>query len=232
MRRRAEHVEETRLRITEAAVKLHTSIGPANTTIAGIADEAGVTRLTVYRHFADADEVFLACMGHWSALHPAPDPASWPAEPDLETRARLALGQVSDWYREVADDLAPIERDVELLPASARASAAIGGLTSWVDAILADAPDASGTLRAVIGHVVASGRGARSSLDAGRAAGGSPSSWRCAGCSMRAAAVAPVRASRRGRPSGGPGRSPGRAGEVDRQQRLAALDSRRSGTDG
>ena len=156
MRRRAEHVEETRLRITEAAVKLHTSVGPANTTIAGIADAAGVTRLTVYRHFADADEVFLACMGHWSGLHPAPDPVSWRAEPDLEARARLALAQLSDWYREVADDLAPIERDVELLPASAR-DRRDRQATGWVDAILGDAPDPSGTLRAVIGHVVAVG---------------------------------------------------------------------------
>ena len=28
MQRRAEHVDETRLRITEAAVKLHTTVGP------------------------------------------------------------------------------------------------------------------------------------------------------------------------------------------------------------
>jgi hypothetical protein len=88
--------------------------------------------------------------------HPAPDPASWRAVPDLEARARLALAQLSDWYREVADDLAPIERDVELLPASAR-DRRNRQANGWVDAILADAPDESGTLRAVIGHVVAVG---------------------------------------------------------------------------
>jgi AcrR family transcriptional regulator len=154
MRRRAEHVDETRLRITEAAVRLHTTIGPANTTIAGIADAAGVTRLTVYRHFADADEVFVACMGHWTALHPGPDPAAWRAVPDLASRVRLALAQVSAWYEEVADDLAPIERDMAAVPASAR-ERRNARVVDWIDAILGDAPDPDGTLRAVIGHVVA-----------------------------------------------------------------------------
>src|SRR5262245_58271994 len=118
MSRRAENVDETRLRITEAAVRLHTTIGPANTTIAGIADEAGVTRLTVYRHFADADELFTACMGHWTAQHRAPDPVTWRYVPDLPSRVRLALSEISDWYEDVAEDMAPIERDVAHIPAS------------------------------------------------------------------------------------------------------------------
>ena len=209
MRRRAEHVEETRLRITEAAVKLHTSIGPANTTIAGIADAAGVTRLTVYRHFADADEVFLACMGHWSALHPAPDPAPWRAEPDLETRVRLALGQMSDWYQEVAGDLAPIERDVDLLPASARDRRDRQAM-SRVDAILADAPDPSGTLRAVIGHVVAVGTWRSLVVDQGLSPAIAVELE--VGWVLDAAPARPARASGRDPTSGGPGRSPGRGG--------------------
>jgi AcrR family transcriptional regulator len=153
MQRRAEHIDETRLRITEAAVRLHTSIGPANTTIAGIADEAGVTRLTVYRHFADADEVFNACMGHWTAQHPAPDPATWRSVPDLPSRVRLALGLISDWYRDVADDLAPIERDIASIPQSAR-DRRNGRVIAWIDAVLGDVKDPSGVVRAVVGHVV------------------------------------------------------------------------------
>jgi AcrR family transcriptional regulator len=50
-RLRAEQEEETRERITKAAVKLHGTIGPARTTISGVAEEAGVQRATVYRHF-------------------------------------------------------------------------------------------------------------------------------------------------------------------------------------
>ena len=39
---RARRKEQTRERIVEAAVELHTSVGPARTTISGIADRAGV----------------------------------------------------------------------------------------------------------------------------------------------------------------------------------------------
>ena len=57
-RRRAESEQETRLRITEAAVALHGSVGPARTTISAIADKAGVQRATVYRHFPDEETLF------------------------------------------------------------------------------------------------------------------------------------------------------------------------------
>src|ERR1039457_6337227 len=50
MRRRAELVDGTRQRITEATVRLHTTVGPAHTSIAAVAEEAGVTRLTVYAY--------------------------------------------------------------------------------------------------------------------------------------------------------------------------------------
>src|SRR3712207_6887531 len=43
-RRRADQEEATRLRITEAAVDLHGSIGPARTTISAVAQRAGVDR--------------------------------------------------------------------------------------------------------------------------------------------------------------------------------------------
>ena len=43
MKRRAEQVDETRLRVTEAAVRLHTTVGPAHSSIAAVAEEAGVT---------------------------------------------------------------------------------------------------------------------------------------------------------------------------------------------
>ncbi len=67
MHRRAEQVEQTRERITEATVRLHRTVGPAHTSIAAVADEAGVTRLTLYRHFADLDTLFGACRTHWVA---------------------------------------------------------------------------------------------------------------------------------------------------------------------
>ena len=60
MRRRAELEELTRLRITESAVELHETLGPARTSISGIAERAGVRRSTVYRHFPNEDALFAA----------------------------------------------------------------------------------------------------------------------------------------------------------------------------
>jgi AcrR family transcriptional regulator len=42
LRKRADAMADTRRRITEAAVALHGSVGPARTTVAAIAEHAGV----------------------------------------------------------------------------------------------------------------------------------------------------------------------------------------------
>ena len=44
---------------------LHETVGPAKTTVSGIADEAGVQRATVYRHFPDDEALIAACSAHW-----------------------------------------------------------------------------------------------------------------------------------------------------------------------
>jgi AcrR family transcriptional regulator len=157
MGRRAELVDETRLRITEAAVRLHTSVGPANTSIASIAEEAGVTRLTVYRHFADLDAVFAACTAHWDALNPRPDADAWSAIPDLETRARQAFESVYGWHRDHAAELSPIYRDLAALPETARLwLAAEDGVVA--DSIVAGYGDGTAQdrrlERALAGHLV------------------------------------------------------------------------------
>ena len=46
-KKRAEREAETRRRIVEATVALHTSVGPARTTISAVAAKAGVQRHTV-----------------------------------------------------------------------------------------------------------------------------------------------------------------------------------------
>ena len=125
MQRRAAQVDDTRQRITEAAMKLHTTVGPSRASIAAIAEEAGVTRLTVYRHFGDAEQIFAACMGHWAALHPAPDIEAWRSIDDLEERARRALTELYAWYAEAGHELLPIRRDWESVPPGAAARAAV-----------------------------------------------------------------------------------------------------------
>src|SRR5215211_6472596 len=48
LKKRAERRGETRRRIVQAAVDLHTTVGPAKTSTAAIAERAGVQRHTVY----------------------------------------------------------------------------------------------------------------------------------------------------------------------------------------
>ena len=117
MRARQENVDQTRLRITEATMQLHEEVGPAATTVSAIADLAGVTRLTVYRHFPDDDELVAACSAHWRALHPRPDVTAWEAIVDPVERVRVALGETYRWAREAAPMLSMIYRDLDRLPA-------------------------------------------------------------------------------------------------------------------
>jgi AcrR family transcriptional regulator len=159
MRRRAELVDQTRQRIIEATVRLHTTIGPANTSIASVAEEADVTRLTVYRHFGDLDVLFEACRGHWRAQNPPPDASAWRAIPDLEARARLALDGLYAWYREHADELSPIYRDMTAMPLSAQETMAAEN-RSLGDALVAGyaGPGSGGReLRAVARHLAGFG---------------------------------------------------------------------------
>lgn len=154
MGRRAEQVDQTRQRITEAAVRLHTTVGPAHTSISAVAAEASVTRLTVYRHFADFDALFRACMAHWSARNPRPDAAAWRVIPSLDVRARRAFGELYSWYRDHADELYPLYRDAAAMPLSALRAREAGN-QALADALVAGHGDADGRmLRVVARHLV------------------------------------------------------------------------------
>ena len=116
-RRRAERELQTRRRITEAAVKLHGTLGPARTTIKGIATEAGVQRATVYRHFPDLDSLFIACSTHWASLNPPPDPQAWRQITDPEIRLRQGLSELYAWYGWAEPMLTNVFRDAPSVPA-------------------------------------------------------------------------------------------------------------------
>lgn len=116
-RRRAERELETRRRITEAAVKLHGSLGPARTTIKGVATEAGVQRATVYRYFPDLDSLFIACSTHWASLNPPPDPDAWAQITDPDTRLRDGLSELYAWYEWAEPMLTNVFRDAPSVPA-------------------------------------------------------------------------------------------------------------------
>jgi AcrR family transcriptional regulator len=117
LKKRAESREETRLRIVEATMKLHEEIGPRATTISAIADQAGVQRLTVYRHFPDETAVFQACTSHWLSLNPPPDPEDWADFADGGARARTALAEFYGYYRRTERMWTVSFRDVADVPA-------------------------------------------------------------------------------------------------------------------
>ena len=92
LRARAAAMDRTRQRITQAAIELHGTIGPAATTMSAVAEKAGVTRATLYRHFANEDLLFTACSADWLAANPRPDLARWAA---IEDPARDSVSRSS-----------------------------------------------------------------------------------------------------------------------------------------
>jgi AcrR family transcriptional regulator len=113
LRRRAEQQADTRRRIVEAAVDLHSSIGPALTTFSMVAERAGVQRHTLYAHFPDERSLNLACSGLATERDPLPDADPWRAIEDLRERRRTGLLAIYRWYERNAALTACVLRDAE-----------------------------------------------------------------------------------------------------------------------
>jgi AcrR family transcriptional regulator len=135
-RKRAELEQRTRRRITEAAMRLHGSVGPARTTVSGVAREAGVQRSTVYRHFPTDVELFGACSQHWLSLNPPPDPGAWSGIADPSERLRAALGELYRWYGWAEPMMLNVTRDAPLVPAMERPVREFGDLLEETGATL------------------------------------------------------------------------------------------------
>lgn len=114
---RARQEAATRLRITEAVMELHRTVGPANTTVKEVAERAGVSRMTVYNHFPTDAELIEACSTHWSTLNPLPDPAPWGEIADPGERLRRALAELYTWYAATEDMMGKVLRDAPIVPA-------------------------------------------------------------------------------------------------------------------
>jgi len=130
LRKRADAMDATRRRITEAAVELHGSLGPARTTITGIAERAGVQRQTVYRHFPTDDDLFAACSGHFAATHPRPDLERWRAIADPAERLGVALGELYAYWERTEAMWTNILRDETLVDVVGRTMV---GLRDYLD---------------------------------------------------------------------------------------------------
>jgi AcrR family transcriptional regulator len=120
LKERARRQAQTRQRIVEAAVALHTSVGPAQTTISAIAKRAGVERHTVYAHFPDESALFDACSAHWDARHPLPPLETLAAIEDPVRRLREAMSSLYAWFESVEEDLALFARDAAVIPEHVR----------------------------------------------------------------------------------------------------------------
>ena len=143
LRKRADAMQDTRRRITEAAVELHGSVGPARTTISAVAERAGVQRQTVYRHFPTEDDLFDACSGHFAADPSAAGPRGLARDRRPGGTARVALDELYAYYEGTEAMYANLLRDASLVaPVESR----LAPFRSFLD-------DAA--------HVLAAGWGAR-----------------------------------------------------------------------
>jgi AcrR family transcriptional regulator len=124
-----------------------------------VAEDAGVRRSTLYRHFPDEDALFDACSAHWSAANPPPDFGAWAAVRDPDERLRRALGELYGWYAQVEGMLANLIRDVEVSAPVAKRFGAFPGLLAAAADVLLQGRRVRGRarerVRAALGHAVA-----------------------------------------------------------------------------
>ncbi len=144
MKRRAERIQETRRRITEAAVELHQTVGPARTTVSAIAEKAGVQRHTYYAHFPELKDLYQACMGHYAERNPVPEPSSWGDITDAEERLRVALSEVYAYYSGNEAMVSNVLRDAALDPIVQETIVPFDRYWETVRDVMADAFEASG----------------------------------------------------------------------------------------
>lgn len=154
LRARAVAMDRTRARIVRAAVELHGSVGPAATTMSAVATRAGVTRATLYRHFANEEKLFAACSADWLAANPRPDLDRWAAIAEPADRLQTALDELYAYYRATEQMRANLLRDIAVLPAAIRAG--IAAYPPAAVAVLDTGWPRSGARlrRATIGHAV------------------------------------------------------------------------------
>jgi AcrR family transcriptional regulator len=159
MKRRAELEAQTRLRITESAMELHGTLGPARTSISAVAERAGVRRSTVYRHFPDEAALFGACSAHWAASNAPPDIGRWRTIADPEERLETALAEIYAYYRQTEKMMDNLLRDAPLVPVVQELMGAYGELLAAATEVLVAGRRVRGNSRrrviAAIGHALA-----------------------------------------------------------------------------
>jgi AcrR family transcriptional regulator len=116
LRQRAGAMEETRRRITDATIDMHETVGPARTTLAAIAERAGVQRHTVYRHFPTDEDLLAACSTRYWQENPWPDVEKWRRIDATDERLRTALTELYEFYGSVETIMFNSLRDASVVP--------------------------------------------------------------------------------------------------------------------
>jgi AcrR family transcriptional regulator len=127
--------------------------------MSALAEHAGVTRSTLYRHFHDEAAVFDACSRHWAVANPPPDPSPWPAITDPTERTRTALGELYPYFRRNEQMLANLLRDEDTVAVVRDRFAVFHALLGAIEEILIAGRGLRGGARrrtgVAIGHALA-----------------------------------------------------------------------------
>ena len=150
LKKRGEQVGQTRLRITEAAIELHGTVGPSRTTMSAVAERAGVERRTLYRHFPNEADLFVACSTHYFSANPWPDPGDWRAIRDPHQRLERALDELYAYYERTEPMLSNALRDAELVDSARDAVAPLHAYLEEVAEILIIGRRARGRRRQLV----------------------------------------------------------------------------------
>ena len=121
MHKRREMVDETRRQIAKATFELHSTVGPACTTMAMIADKAGLPRQTVYRNFKSQLELFRSCIAFGLEKAPIPDPERWLSIPPGTERIQFGLSQLYRWFEVHERVMTNTFRDLGAVPVAKKA---------------------------------------------------------------------------------------------------------------
>jgi AcrR family transcriptional regulator len=126
MVKRREKVDETRRRIAKATYELHSTVGPALTTIALISDQAGLPRQTVYRNFGTQLDLLRSCIAFGLETHPLPDPNPWQSIADPGERLNVGLTELYRWFEATEAVMTNSVRDFPAMNEAAVAMQPIG----------------------------------------------------------------------------------------------------------
>ncbi len=159
LKKRAEQMGETRLRITEAAIELHGTVGPSRTTLSAVAERAGVERRTLYRHFPNEADLFQACSAHYFDAHPWPDLHRWREIRDPQQRLEQGLDELYAYYERTEPMFTNVLRDAEVVDFARDAVAPLNAFLDEAADVLTSGRDARGRrrqlLRGALRHALA-----------------------------------------------------------------------------